>query len=163
DYMTGGAVSFANLGTVTLSPPTLAMTESNSLVSGPNPPQAGSTSTYDITVTAQNGGGSNLLSPSIAVVIPAGTTLVSQSTTTGVVCPAGPIAYGSSVACTVTVTDTTGAGATVPTGAVAMTGTLGTSTACTLAAATASSATCSVTFTATGVGSASLGAAYAGD
>jgi len=86
-----------------------------------------------------------------------------HATTTGVSCPAGPVAYGSSVTCTVTVTDTSGGGATVPTGAVAMTGTLGTSTACTLAAATASSASCSVTFSATGVGSASVGAAYAGD
>jgi hypothetical protein len=245
DYMTGGAVSFANLGTVTLSPPNLALTESKSLVSGPNPPQSGSTSTYDITVTAHNTGGSSLLAPSISVVIPAGTTLVSQSSATGTIgavgstvtwtpgtmlgggatisatirvsvtptgadvgsmltlanaasgsgsdgvgtitgtgavaqtagpvadaphatstavsCPAGPIAYGASVSCTVTVTDTTGAGATVPTGSVAMAGTLGSSTACSLAAATSSSAACSVTFTATGVGSASLGAAYPGD
>jgi hypothetical protein len=83
DYMTGSAVSFTGLGTVTLSPPTLTLTESKSLVSGANPPQATAPSVYDITVTAQNTGGSNLLSPSIVVTIPAGVSIVSQSSATG--------------------------------------------------------------------------------
>jgi hypothetical protein len=244
DYMTGSAVSFANLGTVVLSPPTLTLTQSKSLVSGPNPPQATLTSVYDITVTARNTGGSNLLTPSIAVTMPAGVSIVSQTTATGsigaagqvvtwspgtmaggaatisatirvsvtpgladvgsiltlanaaagtgsdgtatitgtgtaqtagpvvgaphptttaVSCPAGPFTYGDALACTVTVTDTAPSGATSPTGSVALTPSLGTAAACTLAAATATTSTCAVTFTATGVGSGSLAAVYAGD
>jgi hypothetical protein len=244
DYMTGSAVSFANLGTVSLSSPTLTLGQSKAWVSGPNPPQSGSTSTYDITVTAVNSGGSSLFTPSIAVVMPAGVSIVSQSTATGsigaagqtvtwspgtmlggaatisatirvsvtpgvsdigttltlanaasgsgtdgvvtitgtgtaqtagpvadsphatttaVSCPAATIAYGDTASCTVTVTDTRASGATVPTGTVSMSATLGSSTTCTLAAATASSATCTVTFTATGVGTGSVSAAYAGD
>ena len=83
DYMTGAAISFANVATVTLSPPTLTFTQSKSHVSGPNPPQDGSASVYDVLVTAQNTGGSSLFSPSIAVVMPAGISIVSQSTATG--------------------------------------------------------------------------------
>ena len=243
DYMTGGAISFANLATVTLSPPTLTLTQSKSLVSGPNPPHDGTASVYDVVVTAQNTGASSLFSPSITIVMPAGISIVSQTTTTGSVlavgqtviwtpgtmlsgaatinatirvsvtpgladvgttmtianaaagtgsdgtatingtgtaqtvgpvlatphattttvsCPAGAILYGGTKTCTVTVTDTSGS-PTVPTGTVAMSGVLGSSTACTLAAATASSANCTVTFTATGVGAGSLSGAYSGD
>jgi hypothetical protein len=244
DYMTGAAVSFANLGTVVLSPPTLGLVEGKTPVSGPNPPQSGATSVYDITISASNAGGSNLLTPSITVTMPAGVSIVSQTTATGsigvagqvvtwspgtmaggatavtatirvsvtpgasdvgttltlagaaagtgtdgvstitgtgtaqtagpvadaphttstaVSCPAGPITYGDSATCTITVSDLASSGATVPTGTLTLSGTLGTATACTLAAATASTATCAVTFTATGVGSGSLGGSYAGD
>jgi hypothetical protein len=83
DYMTGGAVSFTGLGIVTLSPPTLTLMESKASVSGPNPPQATVASVYDITVTAHNTGGSSLFSPSIVVTIPAGVSIVSQSSATG--------------------------------------------------------------------------------
>jgi hypothetical protein len=244
DYMSGGAVSFAGLGTMTLSPPTLTLTESKTSISGPNPPQATTASVYDITVTARNTGGSSLLSPSIAVSIPAGVSLVSQSTSTGsigaagqtvtwtpgtmiggaatisatirvsvtpgfadvgstitlanaaagtgtdgiatitgtgtaqtagpvsdaphatstaVSCPGATISYGAAISCTITVSDLTGAGGTVPTGTVFVTPVLGSSTACTLAAATATTATCTVTFTATDVGTGSLSGAYGGD
>ena len=244
DYMTGSAVSFANLGTVVLSSPTLTLTESKALVSGPNPPQATATSVYDITVTAENDGGSNLYSTSIVVTIPAGVSIVTTSTATGsigavgqsvtwspgtltggaatvsatirvsvtpsgadvgstltlanaaagtgsdgtatitgtgtaqtagpvadaphdtttvVSCPAATITYGDSVDCTVTVTDTRVSGATVPTGSVSMSATLGTASTCTLAAATATTATCTVTFASTGAGTGSVSAAYAGD
>ena len=81
--MTGGAISFNGLATVVLSPPTLTLGESKSHISGPNPPQEGVASVYDITVTARNNGGSNLFSPSIVTTIPAGVTIVSQSTATG--------------------------------------------------------------------------------
>jgi hypothetical protein len=244
DYMTGGAVSFAGLATVTLSPPTLTLTESKASVSGPNPPQATVASVYDITVTAHNAGGSNLFSPSIVVTIPAGVSIVSESsatgsigavgqtvtwtpgtmaggaatisatirvsvtptipdvgstvtlanaaagtgtdgvstitgtgtaqtagpvadaphaTTTAVSCPGASITYGDAISCTVTVTDTRVSGATVPTGTVAMSAVNGSSTACSLAGATSSTATCNVTFTATGAGTGSLSADYAGD
>lgn len=91
DYMTGGAVSFAGLGTVTLSPPTLTLGESKTSVSGPNPPQASATSVYDITVTAHNTGGSNLFSPSIAVTMPAGVSIVAQTSATGSIGAAGQV------------------------------------------------------------------------
>jgi hypothetical protein len=83
DYMTGGAVSFATLGTVVLSPPTLTLTQSKTWVSGPNPPQAGAPSVYDVTVTAANTGGSSLFTPSIAVTMPAGVSIVSQASVSG--------------------------------------------------------------------------------
>ena len=244
DYMTGGAVSFTGLGSVTLSPPTLTLTESKASLSGPNPPQATVASVYDITVTAQNTGGSGLFSPSIVVTIPAGVSVVSQSsatgsigavgqtvtwtpgtmaggaatinatirvsvtptvpdvgstmtianaaagtgtdgvatitgagtaqtvgpvadaphaTTTAVSCPGATITYGDVISCTVTVTDTRVSGATVPSGAVAMSATLGTSSSCPLAGASSSTATCTVTFSSTGAGTGSLSAAYGGD
>ncbi|HXI79844.1 MAG TPA: MBG domain-containing protein, partial [Verrucomicrobiae bacterium] len=244
DYMTGGAVDFSNLGTVVLSPPTLTLTESKTLVSGLNPPSATVASVYDIPLTARNNGGSSLYTPSIVVTIPSGVSIVSETTatgsighvgqtvtwspgtmaggasaisasirvsitpaiadvgttmtianaaagtgtdgtatitgtgtaqtvgpiadaphdtTTGVSCPAGTITYGDSISCTVTVTDTRVSGATVPTGTVAMSAVLGTSSACTLASATSSTATCSVTFSSTGAGTGSLSAAYAGN
>ncbi|MDQ3128814.1 MAG: hypothetical protein M3Q66_10245 [Chloroflexota bacterium] len=85
DYMTGAAVSFAGLATVTLSPPTLTLTESKTSISGPNPPQALSPSMYDITVTALNSGGSSLFAPSIVTTIPAGVSIVSSSSATGTI------------------------------------------------------------------------------
>jgi hypothetical protein len=141
DYMTGGAVSFANLGTVTLQPPTLTLGESKALVSGPNPPQAGVTSVYDITVTAVNNGGSNLYTPSIAVTMPAGVTIVSQSTATGSVGAVGQVVTwtpgmmaggAASISMTIRVSVTPGAPAVGTTltlaGAAAGTGTDGTAT-----------------------------------
>jgi hypothetical protein len=91
DFMIGNAVSFTGLATTTLGPGALDMAKSSALVSGPNPPQVGITSTYDLTLTATNTGGNTIGSITVTDTFPANVTIVSQSTTSGTISRSGQV------------------------------------------------------------------------
>jgi MBG domain/MBG domain (YGX type) len=88
-----------------------------------------------------------------------------HATTTAVSC-ASPAVVGAASSCTITVTDTSAAGATTPGGTVNLTasgaGASPASTSCTLSGS-GSSATCSASFTGSATGTISVSASYAGD
>lgn len=79
DFMLGTAtaVSFTNLAVVSLTPGTLSATSAAVATAGPNPPVAGSPTTYDVTLTMTNAGGGALSSAIATATLPAGVAYVS--------------------------------------------------------------------------------------
>ena len=110
DYMLGNAVSFAGLGAVALSGG-IEITSTYALVSGPNPPQAGATTVYELTITVTNRGPNPVGSLNITDGIPGGVTVVGTATSSGSIAVEGqsvrwqpaPVAPGATVTATVRV------------------------------------------------------------
>lgn len=89
DFMTGGAVSFTNLATVSLSPAGLSQSSSLSYVSGPQPPATTQTTRYTATVTATNTGGGELSDVVLVIPVPADVDVVARTTASGAL--TGPV------------------------------------------------------------------------
>ncbi len=89
DYMTGSSVSFAGLATITMGPAHLDVSKTRTTVSGPNPPEVGETTVYDLTLSVRNDGGNTASSVVATDTIPAGVTIESMSTATGSISRSG--------------------------------------------------------------------------
>ena len=77
DFMTGGAVSFDDVGTISLQPAALTAGSSAVVASGPDPAVVGEATTYTITLTLANTGGGDLTGATAGATLPAGVTYVS--------------------------------------------------------------------------------------
>ncbi|HVF19509.1 MAG TPA: Ig-like domain-containing protein [Mycobacteriales bacterium] len=77
DFMIGNAVTFDGLDDVTLAPAGLTTTSAAVPASGPNPPNAGEATTYTVTLTLTNPGGTDLSLTNAVATLPAGVTYVS--------------------------------------------------------------------------------------
>ena len=83
DFMVGSALDYTGLATVTLSEANLSLVKSEVVVAGPNPPQVGQTTTYDISIEALNTGLNSLTAVAIADSVPAGVTITGVSESSG--------------------------------------------------------------------------------
>ncbi len=85
DFMLGDVSSadFSGIAIVTLTPASLTLSSGAVSATGPNPPAETATSTYTVTLTASNPGGSQLTSTTVTVPIPSGATASSLSTAAG--------------------------------------------------------------------------------
>lgn len=124
DHMMGSDVCFSGCAggdpaTVTLSQAKLGLSTSTAEhKSGPNPPEAGTATVYDLTLTATNSGGNPLNNISITDAIPAGVTLVSATSASGTISTSGQnmtwtpanLAIGASATATIKVSVTPTAG-----------------------------------------------------
>jgi large repetitive protein len=91
DFMTGTAVVYTGLGTMTLGAANFVAAKAKALVSGPNPPQVGVTTTYDLTVTAHDEG-FNAISGAVGTdMLPAGVAIVSTTTAIGTISATGQV------------------------------------------------------------------------
>jgi large repetitive protein len=91
DFMTGTAVVYTGLGTMTLGAANFVAAKSKAVVSGPNPPEIGTTTTYDLTVTASDEG-FNAISGAVGTdTLPAGVAIVSTTTATGTISATGQV------------------------------------------------------------------------
>lgn len=79
DLMAGETttVSFDGLSVVSLSPAALTVSSDKTYVSGPNPPRAGDTTRYTLTLSTTNTGGGELSGASATATLPAGVSYVS--------------------------------------------------------------------------------------
>ena len=116
DFMTGSAVNFANLSTVSFSPASLAVSAGAVIASGSNPPTEGATSSYSVTVSASNPGGGALSNAAVTIPVPSGVTVTSPSTGVGsitgspLVWTIGSLLPGQTVTATFTASVTPSAG-----------------------------------------------------
>ena len=122
DYMSNAGTTCAVVGCaeVIIGPSRLGLSWTNTptSVSGPNPPQVGKESRYDLTVTAKNTGLNALSSVSIVDDLPAGVTPIRATTASGAASFNGqhlswepaPLAPGQTVALTLRVAVEPGAG-----------------------------------------------------
>lgn len=87
DFMAGNVASadFSQLATVSFSSAELSISSEQGLTSGPNPPQANTTSTFDVVVTASNTGGGELTGVSVEIPFGSTVTIGTATSTAGTV------------------------------------------------------------------------------
>lgn len=117
DYMEGSAVSFANLATVSMQPASVTLSSSAAAQTGPTPPAVGVPTTYRVTVTASNPGGSILTSTAVSIPLGSGVTLNSSTPEVGTISGSGTLTWtigslnpGQTVSAVLDITVTPGAG-----------------------------------------------------
>jgi LPXTG-motif cell wall-anchored protein len=91
DFMTGSAVDFTQVATVILQEASLSLAKTSAVVSGPNPPAVGQTTTYDLTLAASNSGANPLAATVITDTIPSFATIVSTSSASGSISATGQL------------------------------------------------------------------------